>query len=57
MAKLIEVSTDIPHEIIKSVIFKLPIQIDRSSNLNEIETRRAIAHWLIIESQALTENI
>ena len=57
MAKLIEVSTDIPHEIIKSVIFKLLIQIDRSSNLNEIETRRAIAHWLIIESQALTENI
>ena len=54
-AKLIEVSPCIPNEIIKSVIFKLLIQIDRSSNLNDKDTKRIIAHWLTIETQALSK--
>ena len=55
IANLIEVSPSIINEIIKSVIFKLLIQIDRSSNLNELDTRRIIAHWMSIEYQALSK--
>ena len=43
ITKLIEVSPQIANEIIKSVIFKLLIQIDRSSNLNEPEIKKIIA--------------
>ena len=55
VANLKEVSPSIINEIIKSVIFKLLIQIDRSSNLNELDTRRTIAHWMSIEYQALSK--
>ena len=49
LSKLVEVSPLIPNEIIKSVIFKLQIQIDRSSNLNETEIKRVFAYWVNIE--------
>ena len=53
ITKLIEVSPQIANEIIKSVIFKLLIQIDRSSNLNEPELKKIIAYWVNIEFLAL----
>ena len=52
---LIEVSPQIPNEIIKSVIFKLLIQIDRSRNLNEIEIKRIFAFWVNIEYLAMSK--
>ena len=55
LAKLIEVSPDIAVEIIKSVIFKFLIQINRSCDLNETEIRRTLAHWLNIEYQSLSK--
>ena len=54
LAKLIEVSSNITNEIIKSVIFKLLIQIDRSCDIDETEIRRTIAHWLNIEYISLS---
>ena len=56
ISKLIEVSPSIPSEIVKSVIFKLLIQIDRSSNLNDTDIRRIIAQWLNIEYLALSKS-
>ena len=53
--KLIEISPQIPNEIIKSVIFKLLIQIDRSRNLNEIEIKRIFAFWVNIEYLAMSK--
>ena len=53
LSNLIEVSPNITNEIIKSVIFKLLIQIDRSCDLNKTEIRRIIAHWLNIEYLSL----
>ena len=48
-AKQIEVSQHIPIEIVKSVVFKLLIQINRSKDLNETEIKRIILHWMNIE--------
>ena len=56
ISKLIEVSPSIPSEIVKSVIFKLLIQIDRSSNLNDTDIRRIISQWLNIEYLALSKS-
>ena len=55
LSKLIEVSSDIAIEIIKLLIFKLLIQIDRSCDLKETEIRRIIAHWLNIEYLSLSK--
>ena len=54
-SKLIEVSPHITNEIIKSVIFKLLIQIDRSCDIDESEIRRTIAHWVNIEYISLSK--
>ena len=55
LTKLIEVSPNITNEIIKSVIFKLLIQIDRSCDIDESEIRRTIAHWVNIEYISLSK--
>ena len=55
LSRLIEVSPNSTNEIIKSVIFKLLIQIDRSSVLNETEIKRIMAHWLNIEFLSLSK--
>ena len=55
LSRLIEVSPNSANEIIKSVIFKLLIQIDRSSALNETEIKRIMAYWLNIELLSLSK--
>ena len=56
-SKQIEVSQHIPIEIIKSVIFKLLIQINRSNDLNETEIRRIILYWMNIEYLVLSKTL
>ena len=46
---------NIPIEIIKSVVFKLLIQINRSSDLNETEIKRIILYWMNIEYLVLSK--
>ena len=53
MTNLIEVSNDVILEIVKSAIFKLLIQIDRSANLDEVQIKRSIAFWVNIEIKSL----
>ena len=55
MTNLIEVSNDIILEIVKSVIFKLLIQIDRSANLDELQIKRVISLWVNIELKSLNK--
>ena len=55
MADLIEVSGDIAVEIMKSAIFKLLIQIDRSVNLTDNQTCRAIAFWIKVELKTIAK--
>ena len=55
LPKFIEISSQFANEIIKSVIFKLLIQIDRSSNLNELEIKKIIAYWFNIEYLAMSK--
>ena len=54
-SKQIEVTQNIPIEIIKSVVFKLLIQINRSSDLNETEIKRIILYWMNIEYLVLSK--
>ena len=54
-SKQIEVSQNIPMEIIRSVIFKLLIQINRSNDLSETEIRRIILYWMNIEYLVLSK--
>ena len=56
MSKQLEVSQNMPNEIIKSVIFKLLIQIDRSKDLNEIDIKRIMLHWINIEYVVLVKS-
>ena len=52
---MIEVSKDTTTEIIKAVIFKLLIQIDRSKDISEQDVRRSLLHYLNIEYSALSK--
>ena len=53
LVNLIEVTNNIPLEIVKSVIFKFLIQIDRSQFTSEIEIKKSIGHWINIEVNLL----
>ena len=53
LAKLMDVSSDFTYETIKSVIFKLLIQIDRSRNLSVEQINKYIIYWLRIEQIAI----
>ena len=53
ITNLIEVSNDVILEIVKSAIFKLLIQIDRSANLDEVQIKRSIAFWVNVEIKSL----
>ena len=55
--RLIEVDNDISNELVKAVIFKLLIQINRSSNLSLLQIKTNILHWLIIEKAVLRKNL
>ena len=52
----IEVSQNIPIKVIKYVVFKLLIQINRSSDLNETEIKRTMLYWMNIEYHVLLKN-
>ena len=52
---MIEVSKDTTTEIIKAVILKLLIQIDRSKDISEQDVRRSLLHYLNIEYSALSK--
>ena len=54
---MIEVDNDISNELVKAVIFKLLIQINRSSNLSLLQIKTNILHWLIIEKAVLRKNL
>ena len=55
MASLLEVSGDLIQELVKAVIFKHLIQIDRSVNLTEGQIRRSVLYWITIESTVLAK--
>ena len=57
LSKQVEVSQNFPNEIVKSVIFKLLIQIERSGDLNELEIRRIIWYWMNIEYLVMTKTL
>ena len=53
--KLIEVTNNSINEIIKSAIFKLLIQIDRSNGLSDLDIYRNIKYWISIELVAISK--
>ena len=55
LAKLMVVSSDFAYETVKSVIFKLLIQIDRSRNLSIKQINKHIIYWLRIEQIAINK--
>ena len=55
MVELIDVSGDIILEVVKAVIFKHLIQIDRSVNSTEGQIHRTLVYWLKIESIAIAK--
>ena len=57
LVKLIEVTNDMAFEIVKSVIFKLLIQIDRSRHLSIPKVNKLISFWLQIEIMANNNKI
>ena len=57
LTNMIEVTNDITIEIIKAVIFKLLIQIDRSKELSELDVKRTILHYLNIEHCSLSKRL
>ena len=52
LVKLMEVTNNMPLELVKSVVFKLLIQIDRSQMLTTIQVNKHIIYWLNIEMSA-----
>ena len=57
IVNLIQVSSDLIAEVIKSVIFKLLIQIDRSVNISRSDALRTIAYWLTISEKSINRKI
>ena len=57
LVKLMEVTNDMPFELVKSVVFKLLIQIDRSRMLTIPQLDKHIIHWLNIEMSANNNKI
>ena len=55
IANLIEVSNNVVNEIIKSAVFKLLIQIDRSHKLDPTSICRSIAYWININLKFLSK--
>ena len=53
IADLIQVSNDLGLELVKSAIFKLLIQIDRSSNMNSVSVLNNISYWVCINLKAI----
>ena len=54
---LLEVFNDMVSEIVKSVIFKLLIQIDRSAMISENQVQRTVGYWLNIEIKSINKRI
>ena len=57
LVQLMEVTNDMPFELVKSVVFKLLIQIDRSRMLTIPQLNKHIIHWLNIEMSANNNKI
>ena len=53
ITNLLQVSSNLVVEIIKSVTFKLLIQIDRSAKINEKEILRSFSYWLLINHNSI----
>ena len=54
---MLEVFNDMVSEIVKSVIFKLLIQIDRSAMISENQVQRTVGYWLNIEIKSINKRI
>ena len=54
---LIDVSNNLLNEIIKAAIFKMLIQIDRSSNLTDNQIKSGISYWIRIEINAINKRL
>ena len=57
IADLIQVSNDLGLELVKSAIFKLLIQIDRSSNMNSVSVLNNISYCVCINLKAIRNKI
>ena len=55
IAELIQVSNDLALEIVKSAIFKLLIQIDRSSKLDNASVLKNVSYWICINLRAISK--
>ena len=56
-ASLISVSSDLMIETMKACIFKLLIQIDRSSTLTPLNIARSVSFYLTVEYKCLSKNL
>ena len=54
---LIDVSNNLLNEIIKAAIFKMLIQIDRSSSLTDNQIKSGISYWIRIEINAINKRL
>ena len=57
VVNLIQVLADITSELIKSVIFKLLIQIDRSVNITKRDAYRTLSYWLSISKSQINKRL
>ena len=57
LIKLMEVTNCVPFEIVKAVVFKSLIQIDRSHNINTDQLYTQIIYWLQIDMMANNNKI
>ena len=57
LVNLMEVTNNAPFEIVKSMIFKLLIQIDRSKNITLAQLNKHIIYWVHIDMIANNNRI
>ena len=51
----IDVSNNVLVEVVKSAIFKMLIQIDRSINLTQQQIKRSISYWIHLELHSINK--